>query len=498
MCAVSHRDPQGLGLSLEDFRGFLENAGAAALMIASDWRIRYFNASGIPSGTSAAEAVGKIFWDVFPAARGTAFEHQYVRAMRERVAVHFEEYYEPLNLWLQVSAFPISEGGIAVYARDISEARLAMDRVAVIAENASLALFLMDNRQHCVFMNPAAEAMTGFTFAEVHALNKPLHDIIHHTRPDGRHYPMSECPIDRALPEKSRTRGEDVFVRKNGALYPVAFTASPILRDGKPVSTVIEVRDTTHDKEVEARIRGLNAELEEKVRRRTADLVAANTELETFSYSVSHDLRAPLRGITGFTSLALKAIETGRPAEASASLQRVLEGATRMAQLTSALLELSRLTKKPLSPALVDLGAEAEAILSELARAEPSRRVRTVVGRGMTVLADRELLRVLLRNLLDNAWKFTSKESEALIEVGREGDVFFVRDNGAGFDPAYAERLFRPFQRLHSGSEFPGTGVGLATVERVVKRHGGRVWAESGPGQGATFRFSLTPPVQTP
>lgn len=481
---------------MEDFRTFLESSGGPMLMIGRDWTIKYFNADAAAAmGTPAAQIVGRQYFEAFPATRGTAIEREYGRAMREKKAVHFQEYYAPLEKWFDLSAFPISGGGIAVFARDVTEAYLAVERMKVIALNASLALFLMDDRQRCVFMNPAAEEMTGFAFAEVAASGKPLHDIIHHKRPDGRPYPMQDCPIDRALPEKNRTRGEDVFVRKDGSFYPVAFTASPIMRDGKPVATVIEVRDTTAEKAIAERVRRLNAELEEKVLRRTADLVAANAELEAFSYSVAHDLRAPLRSIAGFATLAVKALDAGRRDEAREHLARVLPAASRMTELISALLELSRLTRAAIAPAPFDLGAEAEAILAELARAEPARRVRTAVAKGLTAVGDHELLRAMLRNLLDNAWKFTAKSPSALIEVGREGDAFFVRDNGAGFEPSDAENLFRPFQRLHSASEFPGTGVGLATVERVVRRHGGRIWAEGRPGEGATFRFTLPPPA---
>jgi signal transduction histidine kinase len=236
-------------------------------------------------------------------------------------------------------------------------------------------------------------------------------------------------------------------------------------------------------------------ELEERVQRRTADLEAANRELEAFSYSVSHDLRAPLRSIDGF-SRALEEDYAGRlDADAGDYLERIRAGANRMAELIDALLSLSRLTRAEMRFEPVDVSAMAEEVAAELREREPERNLDLTVAPGMRAIADPSLLRVLLTNLLSNAWKFTAGCDPALIEVGMvraEGErVYYVRDNGVGFDMAYSNKLFTAFQRLHAQGEYPGIGIGLTIAARVVHRHGGRIWTEAEPGKGATFYFTL-------
>jgi signal transduction histidine kinase len=225
------------------------------------------------------------------------------------------------------------------------------------------------------------------------------------------------------------------------------------------------------------------------------ELERANKELEAFSYSVSHDLRAPLRAIDGFCEILLTEHASALDGQGRHCLERVRSGTQRMAQIVDDLLSLSTLTRASLSRVGVDLSDLARKILLDLKGRDPGRTVQSRVSEGLVAQADPRLLRVMLENLLGNAWKFTSKQPAATIEVGRverAGEsVFFVRDNGAGFDMEHAERLFTPFQRLHSADQFEGTGIGLATVHRVVTRHGGRVWAEASPGQGATLFFTL-------
>lgn len=246
----------------------------------------------------------------------------------------------------------------------------------------------------------------------------------------------------------------------------------------------------------EARIVALNAELEERVSQRTQELTAANRELEAFCYSVSHDLQAPLRGIDGFSRILLEDYagavldETGQQ-----HLHRVRAGSQRMARLIDDLLNLSRLTRNEVFRRSVDLSALVEQLLANVKAQEPQRQVTCVVQKGVTVTGDARLLSAAMKNLVENAWKFTSKRPSARIEFGtveKDGEMaVFMADNGAGFDMAYADKLYVPFQRLHSPNEFEGNGVGLATVARIVQRHGGRIWAESRVDQGATFYFTL-------
>ena len=253
--------------------------------------------------------------------------------------------------------------------------------------------------------------------------------------------------------------------------------------------------------EAETEVRTLNAELEVRVARRTAELERANKNLEAFTYSVSHDLRTPLRALSGFSAALVEDYgdrldETGRGYAGS-----IMAASERMATLIDDLLVLSRVSRAGMNLEPVDLSAEAAAIAGELRSGEPSRQVRFTIEDGIRVIADRSLIRTVLQNLLENAWKFTARRDGAVIEfaiaagaaAAEDGGVCcYVRDNGAGFDPAYADKLFQPFERLHDAAEFPGTGIGLASVARIIERHGGRTRAEGAVGQGATFYFTLT------
>jgi light-regulated signal transduction histidine kinase (bacteriophytochrome) len=224
-------------------------------------------------------------------------------------------------------------------------------------------------------------------------------------------------------------------------------------------------------------------------------MMASNKELEAFSYSVSHDLRAPLRGIDGFSMALLEGYADRLDEQGKDYLRRVRSATQRMGTLIDDLLNLSRMTRAELQRRPVDLSALTLTVATELKMMQPERAVEFVITPGLEATADARLMRVVLENLLGNAWKFTSSHRSAKIEVGKAQHngtpAFFVRDDGVGFDPAHADRLFGAFQRLHSTSEFPGTGVGLATVQRIVQRHGGQIWAQGAIEKGATFYFTL-------
>jgi signal transduction histidine kinase len=251
-------------------------------------------------------------------------------------------------------------------------------------------------------------------------------------------------------------------------------------------------------RELLARVR-THLELQRARRAWISQLSIANRELEAFSYSVSHDLRAPLRTIEGFSRALVDDCAAQLGEIGQAHIERILRGVERMGTLIDALLELARVTRAEINRGQVDLSKLAAEIVAELRRAHPEREVQVQIEDGLLVDGDSSLLGVVLTNLLGNAWKFTARNETALITFGRHDahePAFFVRDNGAGFDPNYASRLFTPFQRLHTTSEFEGTGVGLATVQRVIHRHGGRIWAEGAAGKGATFYFSIPKPVR--
>jgi light-regulated signal transduction histidine kinase (bacteriophytochrome) len=254
-------------------------------------------------------------------------------------------------------------------------------------------------------------------------------------------------------------------------------------------------RDARWFRSQQARDRRLTDELEQRVKDRTSQLEASNRELEAFCYSVSHDLRAPLRGIDGWSLALLEGCHDKLDEKGRQHLQRVRAETHRMGRLIDDLLLLSRVARGPIQQGPVDLTAIAQSVAARLQEAEPERRVEFTAQPGLTAQGDTRLLDIVLSNLLGNAWKFSGARPLARVEFGRTDvdgrPAFFVRDNGVGFDMIYAQKLFGAFQRMHKASEFPGTGIGLATVQRVIQRHGGRVWAEARVDRGATFYFTI-------
>jgi light-regulated signal transduction histidine kinase (bacteriophytochrome) len=246
---------------------------------------------------------------------------------------------------------------------------------------------------------------------------------------------------------------------------------------------------------VKNELQQLNEHLERRVAERTCQLEATNQELESFSYSVSHDLRTPLRAIDGFSRILADNYVESLDDKGKDYLGRILRASKRMGILIDDLLRLSQVSRAEIAKAKVGLSVMAQAVAGELHSADPSRKIEWVIQEGGWVEGDPRLLRIVLENLLGNAWKFTAKQPSARIEFGYAGQdgetVVFIKDNGAGFDMAYHNKLFGAFQRLHSADDFEGTGIGLATVQRIIQRHGGRIWAEGQVGAGATFYFAL-------
>ena len=260
------------------------------------------------------------------------------------------------------------------------------------------------------------------------------------------------------------------------------------------------IRDVTEQRHAEARIKRLADDLEKRVQARTAQLEAANRELESFAYSISHDLRAPLRAMGGFSEILLEDYQDALDDEGRGCLRRIKAAAHHMTGLMDGLLQLSRLNREELDLQDVDISATAAAVLADLREQDPARDVVVDIAPGLAARADPKLGRLVLENLIGNAWKFTARHETARIEVGagppagsRSGTALYVRDDGAGFDMRYAGALFGAFQRLHTPDQFEGTGIGLATVQRIVNRHGGAVWAEGEVEKGATFWFTFAP-----
>ncbi len=395
--------------------------------------------------------------------------------------------------------------GVLAAARDITQIKRAQtalreseEWLRAVFDHAPVGIQEVSPSGEFVRVNRRFCQITGYSAAELRS--RRLQDVTHPDDLDAnlawlRRLGSGEIDTDSVEKRYLRKDGEVVW-----AEVSYAVVRDP---DGHPTLIVGVVRDLTAQRVAEAKVRALNAGLEARVVQRTAELEQANSNLEAFSYSVSHDLRAPLRTLSGYSGVLLEDYsdrldETGR-----GYLGRIQAASERMAGLIDDQLQLSRVSRAQMNLVPVDLSAEAAALAGELQFRDPGRRVRFTIGDGVLVLADRGLIRTVVQNLMENAWKFTAKSDDVGIEFGgtlaEDGRVCcYVRDNGAGFDPAYAAKLFKPFERLHAASDFPGTGIGLASVARIVERHGGRVWADGSVGGGATFSFTLAAAAGAP
>ena len=355
------------------------------------------------------------------------------------------------------------------------------ERFKIMADCAPVLLWLAGTDALCYFFNQPWLAFTGRTMEEEYG-NGWAEGVHAEDFQNCMHVYMDSFVARKAFRMEYRLRrhdGEYRWILDQGV---PRFAA-----DGSFAGYIGSCVDITEQKDIQS-------ELDRRVKQRTAELDAALKELEAFNYSVSHDLRAPLRAIDGFSQALLEDFTEHLDGKGQDYLHRVRNAAQRMGNLIDDLLRLSRVGRAQLVHQGLDLSHIARTIADDLQKTQPDRKVDWVIADGVQRAGDPSLLRAVLENLIGNAWKYTGKTAEPRIEFGADGDTCFVQDNGAGFDIAHAAALFSPFQRLHTDAEFPGNGIGLATVQRIVHRHGGRIWAHAEKGKGARFYFTLPAP----
>jgi PAS domain S-box-containing protein len=364
------------------------------------------------------------------------------------------------------------------YEGQTRRATEASNLYQLITDNSGDLISLIDSSGRYTFVSPSYERVLGYTKEDL--LGKQVADFVDHKdgKSDTRWKRLSESGTGQELIRHRKADGQWTSIEVNARRFEEAFVAVG--------------RDVSERVRFEEELRRLNGELEHRVEERTEELSIANKELEAFSYSVSHDLRAPLRSIASFSMILQQDVGANLDEESQDNLNRIRAAAAKMTELIDALLTFSRIVRADLIRSEVDLSQMAESVITELRRAS-NREVEVTLQPAMKDEADPHLIRLVLENLLENAWKFTSKTKNAKIEVGREGSVYFVRDNGVGFESQFGNKLFQPFERLHPEREYPGTGIGLATSKRIIDRHGGTIWAESEPGVQTTFHFTLHP-----
>jgi PAS domain S-box-containing protein len=476
----------------------LESITEGFMTLDTQWRFTYVNrAAEEMSNRRREDLLGRVIWDVLPTFQGSEFHREYQRALTEGRSVRFEAYSERLSAWLEVYAYPSAQG-LAVYFQDITEQKTAGDalmaseeRHRMLFETALDATLQATADGRILAANPAACIMFRRTEEELRACGR--RGVVAMDDPRLQ-------PLLRELDATRRAFTQLTLLRGDGSRFEAEVSIARYgATDGNTYAVVV-ARDISERVRQQTQIRALNDNLAQLVGERTMELELANRELKGFARSLAHDLRQPIAAAKAFCNALTVSLSRANAAEARNYAGQVLSAVKTMGAYVEALLSLAQISQVSLEVEEVDLGAIADALLDQLQAQAPERKLLRKVQSEMYAHGDVTLLRMLLQNLLGNAWKFTARKDVTKIsftaQENAEGQlVYCIRDNGAGFDMARADKLFGTFQRLHDSSEFPGTGIGLANANRIVTRHGGLIWAESAPGAGAAFRFTLGQPT---
>ncbi len=537
--------------SQERLFDILESISDGFFTLDRNWRFTYVNHEAVRLWRRGiGELIGRSIWEIVPDAVGTIFYEQYLRAVAEKVPASFEALSPLLNIWVEVRAYPSKEG-LSVYFHDITERKIAQENVfrlnrlysvlskineaivrirepeelyeevCRIAVEDGLLRMAWIGLKDPVTLEVKPVARWGDKGGYLDTIRVIAADVPEGKGPTGRavfegkYFICGDIEVDPLMrPWKDKAlshgfRSSAAFPLRIGqdtigafTIYsekPSFFTAEEIellLSMARDVSFAIDfIENERRRRAVEEALRDLNEELERKVKERTAGLEEAYREMEAFSYSVSHDLRSPLRIINGFAQAVLEDYGDKLGDKGKDLLRIIGTNAIRMDKLINGLLDLSRIGRQEMNVAEIDMEKMVKSLCNDIGGALSGRKVSFAVQPLPSVNGDAVLLRQVFENLLSNAVKFTRERQEAVIEIGGRKDgrehVYSVRDNGVGFSMQYADKLFRVFQRLHNVKEFDGTGIGLSIVHRIVQKHGGRIWAEAKANEGATFYVAL-------
>ena len=499
----SRRSEQVLRESEKRFRGTLDNMLEGCQIIGDDWRYIYINdAAERHNRRPREELLGNRYMDMWPGIEATEVFSVIRRCMDERTPQSMENQFTfpDGNVgWFDLRMSRVPEG-IVILSVDISERKRSesalRDSQLLLRQVIDLVphfIFAKDSRSRHMFVNSACAAANGMTAEQMIGLDD-LQLVADRTQAE-----LFMQNDRRVIEQGVAIDSEELLTDRTGKTRILHTVKIPFTPPGTSEKALMGVAvDITELKRAEDEIRLLNTGLERRVEERTAELQAANKELEAFAYAVSHDLRAPLRALSGFSQALREDFGSLLTGEAGKYLDQITMASRKMGELIEGILRLSRSVRGEVKREQCNLSSLAEQILADLARAEPGRRMAWTVEPGLTAWCDPRLMEIVLGNLLGNSWKYTARAAEPTIRFTAEhsnGEVTFcVADNGAGFDMNHAARLFQPFQRLHRQDEFPGIGIGLATVQRIINRHGGTIRAMGTPGKGAAFLFNVSRP----